>query len=232
MNTASARQPIPWFTIISAALIGTAAAIAVSAQWAAPLAQSLSTDAPGYWLLSRAAGLAAYLSMSLSVLFGLLLSSRAAKAANFAPTAMALHDFTALLGLILALFHALVLLGDNYVRPDIADLLLPFALPHELRIWIGLGQCGFYIGILIMTTHYLRRHLHGSLWRWIHPLAFLSYVLITAHGLLSGTDSHKTWVMAVYIVPNLIIGIFSIYRLLTMFADNRKTPKSAKVSAG
>ncbi|MFD1245301.1 hypothetical protein [Paralysiella testudinis] len=209
------------FLALFAGLLLAAAALN---QWTTPLVQSLqSSEATGYWLLARAAGVVAYTALSGSVLLGLLLSSKAARQAGFAPLALSLHDFLALLGVLLTLFHALILLGDAYLQPQWWQLLLPFALPHRQWLWLGWGQVGFYLFVLILLAYYGRRHLGMALWRWVHPLAFAAYALITLHGLLAGSDTRTPFMLTLYAAINTSILFWSLYRLWVLWPH----PKAA-----
>ncbi len=75
------------------------------------------------------------------------------------PTAMAIHEYTGLLGLFFAGFHGLVLLGDKYSNYSLVQLLMPFGSVQYRPTWVALGQIGFYVWFLVMLTFYIRKSL-------------------------------------------------------------------------
>ena len=49
-----------------------------------------------------------------------------------------------------------------------------------------------------LLTSWLRRRIAYRLWRGIHYVSFLTVVLVTAHGLLAGSDAQELWMRAIY----------------------------------
>src|SRR5206468_4591015 len=79
-----------------------------------------------FWYVSRAAAFVAYVLLWMSMLAGLGITSKLSRFWPGMPASYELHRYTALLGLAFALFHALVLLGDQYINYTIGQLLIPF----------------------------------------------------------------------------------------------------------
>lgn len=199
-------------TTVLIAILGFSAGILLLPQTVAVLTSLQGAEAGGYWLLSRASGVMAYLSFIGSIISGLLLSSRAAQRLAAAPVIYALHDYTAWVGLALAGLHSVVLLGDHYLSPDLGEILVPFALDHPSSVWFGMGQLAFYLLAAILLANRYREQLGSAVWRYLHPAAFLAYLLATLHALLGGSDTANPAVLAVYAVLNAVILFFSLYR--------------------
>lgn len=166
-----------------------------------------------YWYLSRASAFAAFGLMWLSMVYGLLITSRTARVWPGGPTAFDLHQFTSLLGLVFISFHALILLGDSYIGYTLAQLLVPFASTNYEQAWVGLGQIGFYILALVSVTFYLRNRMKPGAWWVIHFLSFGGFVLALVHGIFSGSDSGTTWATAMYWGAGLSTLALSVYRV-------------------
>ncbi len=66
-------------------------------------------------------------------------------------------------------------------------------------VCVGLGQVGLYIGLLDSLTFYIRRFIGYRVWRLLHYLSFLFYLLVLFHGFFSGTDSSAPWAIALYL---------------------------------
>ncbi len=82
-----------------------------------------------FWLSSRAAGIVAMVLVSGAVTLGLLLSGRFASRPGAAARVKTLHEAVTLTALGAIVLHGVLLLGDSYLRPGLAGIALPFALP-------------------------------------------------------------------------------------------------------
>lgn len=173
---------------LGGAAVGTALALVVLPAVADAVAASMSAPQPKtWWYLSRASGLVSYALLSASMVLGLLLSSRLAKAWPGAAQAFTLHEHASALGLAFALFHAIVLLGDRYASFTLAQIVLPFGAAYR-PIAVGAGQLALYGTALLVGSFYVRRRIGQRAWRWIHFASFVTFALALWHGLGAGTD--------------------------------------------
>jgi len=119
---------------------GVFAAVVALPTWLPGLSASLiGADPKAFWYLSRSSAMVAYGLLWLSMVFGLLMTSRVARAWPGGPAAFDLHQHASLLGLTFALFHALILMGDHYIKADVRQVLVPFAYKGYNPTWVGLG---------------------------------------------------------------------------------------------
>jgi len=183
--------------------------------WLPGLSASLLGSQPkAYWYLSRASGLVAYGLLWLSMVLGLIITNKLARVWPGGPTAFDLHQHTSLLCLAFGLFHGLILMGDRYTNYTLAQLLVPFASANYRPVWVGLGQVGFYLLVIVSLSFYVRRTIGHRLWRLIHFLSFAVFLLALVHGLTSGTDSASPWVSGLYWASGASLLFLTIYRLL------------------
>src|SRR5512136_2338051 len=176
--------------MLLAVTLGAFAAAIVLPNWLPGLSQSLLGAEPkAYWYLSRTSALVAYTLLWLSMAMGLIITNKLARVWPGGPTAFDLHQFASLLGLAFALFHALILMGDKYIHYDLAQVLVPFNSTGYKPLWVGLGQIGFYLFVIVTLSFYARKRLGNRAWRLIHQLSFLMFVLALSHGIFAGTDS-------------------------------------------
>lgn len=175
------------------------------------------------WYFTRAAGSVAYLLLSGSTIWGLILSSRIV--ADHVPPALALalHNSLAWLAISFATLHALALLGDGYYSYRVVDLLVPFVGPYR-PLWVGLGTLGLYGAVLTSASFGLRRWIGQRLWRRLHALTFVVYAFATLHGLLAGTDSATPGARALYLASALAVFFLSAYRLLARHQERAQRP--------
>jgi len=209
--------------ILLGAALGALFAVVIAPQWLPGLASSLVGPSPkGYWYLARVSGLIAYAFLWASVALGLVLSSRLARLWPGGPTVADLHQFTSLLALTFAIFHVLILLGDRYIGYTLGQLLVPFAGGDYRPQWVGLGQLSFYIALPIAFSFYVRRRIGHRTWRLLHYTSFGVYLLVTAHGMLAGTDSSTPAVLVMYAATGIAIYFLTVYRLLASAGQPRR----------
>lgn len=219
-NTAWDEMPpvITWqnvLVMLMAAVIGAFAAIVVLPSWIPALTASLSGESPKvYWHLSRSTALVAFGLLWFSMVFGLLITSKLAPLWPGGPTAFELHQHTGLLGLAFALFHGLILLGDHYMGYTLIQILVPFTSTNYRPQWVGLGQVGLYLMILVGLSVYVRQWIGKRMWRLIHFLSFMLFVLALIHGLSSGTDSSTVWAQSLYGFSGISVLGLLLYRIL------------------
>ena len=199
------------------ALVGSVAALALLAQpaWLAQLQTSLAgVDPKAYWYLSRSSAIVGYILLWVSMVLGLAITNKLARAWPGGPTFAALHEHTSWLGLILAAFHALILLGDHYIGYSLPQVLMPFASLNYRPFWVGLGQVALYLLAFVVSSFYLRRWISYRAWRTIHYASFATFALALAHGLFSATDSGVAWISGLYWANGLSVVGLTVYRVM------------------
>ncbi len=208
--------PLPTALIILASVfVGTIAAAIIVPSWLPGLTASILGPQPKvFWDLARSAGIAAYLLMWLSVVFGLVITNRMARLWLGGPSTVDLHQFTSLLGMGFALFHGLILLGDSYMNFNLLQIALPFTTFNYSPFWVGLGQIAFYLMLPVTFSFYLRRRLGPTMWRTIHYATFIIFAFITVHGMLAGTDAMA--LVGMYAMTTISVFFLTIYRVLSM----------------
>ena len=145
---------------------------------------------------------------------GLLISNKMARIWPGGFTAFDLHQFTSLLGLGFAVFHAVILLGNKFIPYSVVQLLVPFSNDVYRPLWIAVGQVCFYMALPVTFTFYVRKPLGYRAWHVIHFLGYAVFGMALLHGLFSGTDSGNVWVVGVYWVGALSIILLTVYRVM------------------
>lgn len=217
-----------FFLILLAMLIGLSVARLLLPIWLPSMANSLNGASPKiYWYLSRATAFVALTILWLSMALGLGLSNRLARLWPGAPAAFAIHEYVSLLGLTFALFHALILLGDRYINFTIAQIFLPFSTVNYRPVWVGIGQIGFYVWLIVALSFYVRSKIGQKTWRFLHYLSFAMYLMGLVHGLFGGTDSTTTWANWYYWISGGSLLSLLIYRIVNTIAE-KFTPASKR----
>lgn len=213
------EQPsISFVTFLSILLAmggGALVAVFVLPAWLPGLSDSLLGSEPkAYWYLSRSSAIVSYLMFWLSMVLGLMMTNRLARLWPGGPAAFDLHQHTSLLGLAFALFHALILMGDQWIKATISQILVPFAYSGYQPEWVGVGQVTLYGLAVIALSFYLRPWIGRSGWRAIHFLSFVAFIAALAHGIVSGTDSAAPMITGMYWVTGASVLFLTIYRIM------------------
>jgi predicted ferric reductase len=211
-----------------AVCVGVFAAVVALPTWLPGLSASLLGAEPkAYWYLSRSSALVAYGLLWLAMVFGLLMTNRMARAWPGGPVAFDLHQHASLLGLAFALFHALILMGDRYIQAGLRQILVPFAYEGYNPLWVGLGQVGFYLMVIVGLSFYIKGQIGRTAWRAIHFISFAMFALALVHGIWSGSDSELTWIKGIYWFTGGSVIFLTAYRILV---SRRKRPTAAATS--
>ena len=178
------------------------------------------------WFISRAAGLVTFAVLSVSVIMGLLMSSKTSTFMS-KPLVYELHTFLSTLALWLVAIHVGSLLFDSFVRFTPMQLLIPFTSPYR-RFWTGLGGVAAWSSILLVASFSFRRRLGHANWRRLHYLSFGAYVIGLVHGLGNGPDAGLAVVLMMYLVSAATVAGLTVYRIATAMLPVQPTrPVSA-----
>jgi predicted ferric reductase len=165
--------------------------------------------------MARVGGILSYLLLWLSTMWGLLLSTKLRVKLIPAPIIYGVHEFLAVLALTFVGLHVFVLLGDEYIKFNILHLAIPFVAPYE-PFWTGLGTIGFYLSVVMTGSFYIRKQIGQKIWRALHYLTFVTYLVALSHGIMAGTDSALFIMKLVYLITGLSILFLIYYRLFTL----------------
>jgi predicted ferric reductase len=203
------RRPIVLGFFVALAVLILADAIAARAGVVAGFARS---DGPWFWIASRAAGVTAFVALTLDVTFGLFLSTGLADAWIPRARSVELHRWLSASALALAALHALALAGDRFVRFDLLDALVPFLSSYR-PFAVGLGVLALWLAWIVHASFSVRRRIGVARWRLLHYASFVVFVLAAAHGLLAGTDTARPWMTNIYIVAVATVVAMSVIRV-------------------
>jgi sulfoxide reductase heme-binding subunit YedZ len=179
---------------------------------------------PHMWYLTRALATSAYLTLTVSVLLGMLRSLARQSRERLSWIIDELHQVFSTLALVLVLGHLLTLLVDPFLPFTLSNLLLPLAEPYK-PLPVRFGVLALYGMVLLLLSSWIRRWIPYGIWRSIHYLSFLLFVLATAHGLLAGSDTSEPWARAVYTGAAASVLFMSLMR---MFGGNPASSQAVK----
>jgi sulfoxide reductase heme-binding subunit YedZ len=148
-----------------------------------------------WWLISRSAGVVALALITISVLIGLTLAAGLGGPPQRRKALVTFHEQTALAGLVAIAVHGIALLGDQWLKPGVAGIAVPFAIDYR-PAFVAAGIAGGYLAALLGLSFYARKRIGGKRWRNLHRATPIVYVLGLIHTLGAGTDAGATWLRA------------------------------------
>jgi len=193
------------------------------------LARWLGADSASLtWYSSRLTGFVAYLALTASVIYGLLLSTGILDAVAHRAVSFTLHQELAAVALSLTAVHGALLGLDRTVPTSVVAIVVPFGGDYR-PVWVGLGQLAFYLSVAVYASFSLRKRIGHRGWRLIHYATFLVFAGATAHGLMSGSDTSSPWATATYALPTVAIGVLTASRLAgSLWTRVTRRPMSAR----
>jgi predicted ferric reductase len=205
---------------LMAMTIGLLLAVLLLPAWLPNLAFSLGGNAPkAYWYMSRATAFASLSMLWLSMALGMGITNKMARTWPGAAAAFAIHEYVSLVGLAFAAFHAVVILGDHYINFTFLQLLIPFSTVAYRPLWVGVGQVGFYVWLIVAATFYIRSLIGQKTWRWLHYASFAMYLMGLSHGLFSGTDASMPWAQYYYWISGGSLLFLLVVRIVGTLVD-------------
>ena len=145
-----------------------------------------------WWFVSRSSGMIAWLLLTLSVCWGLFISTKAVAKASSPAWLLDFHRYLGGLAVVFTGVHLAGLAADNYVTFGWADMFVPMATDWKPGA-VAFGIVGFYLLLAIEITSLLMKRIPRGLWKWVHRSSFVLYFVATYHGIAAGTDHENDW---------------------------------------
>lgn len=186
------------------------------------LVAAMAAQAPGFWFVSRAAGIVAYVVLWASTVWGVSLSSKGVGGLISTPLSYALHNVTSWLAIGFSVIHGLALLGDQVVPFSLGGIAVPFAAGYK-PLLTGIGTLCLYGGILVSVSFYWKKQIGFRAWRLIHLLSYLIFLGATIHGIALGTDTSVPLMQALYIVAGSSVLFVTLFRVFTAGSPRQAT---------
>ncbi|MCP5028394.1 MAG: hypothetical protein GY929_19125 [Actinomycetia bacterium] len=183
------------------------------------------------WYVARSAGIVAWALVTLSVLWGLALSTRALGRTAAPAWLLDIHRFLGGLSVTFTAVHLLALVGDNYVYFGWRELFVPMASQWQAGP-VAWGIVAFYLLIAVEATSLIMKRLPRRLWKWIHSSSFIIYAFATVHGFTAGTDVANGIYLWASVLSVQAVAFFTVARLLIARRSKRRAPAAATAAAG
>lgn len=170
------------------------------------------TTSPLDWYAARAAGVAAYLILTVVVTLGITMAGR--RPLKRWPK-FALEDVHRFGGLLVGSFvviHVVTIALDAYLPFSLTAILVPFAATYR-TLYTALGVVAAELLLALAITNRYRDRLPYTFWRRAHYLNLAVWTAATVHGLGSGTDRSTPWLLALFAASVAVVLSAAVLRL-------------------
>ena len=170
----------------------------------------MSPSTHWFWILSRGAGTAALVLAAASISYGLVMAGRMRRGGT--ADRRTYHEALAISTLVAIALHGLVLLGDPFLHPNLADLTIPFVSSYR-TIWTSMGIVAGWMLVAIGLSFYIRDRIGRARYAVIHRLVIVAWVLGLIHAFLEGTDAGTAWFIGTVAVSSLPVAVLLALRV-------------------
>jgi predicted ferric reductase len=188
---------------------------------------AVADDRNAPWILGRASGIGAYLSLVALVGTGTLLAHpwsvrwhRPGPAAR-----LRLHTGLAAITLAFLVLHVTVLATDPYAKVGWSGALLPMASRYRPAP-VTLGVVGAWCGLTAGLTAALAGRITRRFWWPLHRAAIVCFVLVWLHGVLAGSDT--TALRALYLLTAAALLVLATTRYAATSRAHRMRDRPAR----
>jgi DMSO/TMAO reductase YedYZ heme-binding membrane subunit len=166
----------------------------------------------------------AWLLLTASVLWGIVLSTKAFPRRRRPAWLLDLHRSLGGLTMGFVALHVSALIADNYVDFGIADVAIPLASRWKPAA-VTLGVVAGWALVGVELTSLAMKRLSRKSWHAIHLVSYIVFWLATFHGAFAGTDRSRPLYQWTAILSIVVVAWAMTYRL-----THRKPPRPARPS--
>ncbi|HYN32456.1 MAG TPA: ferric reductase-like transmembrane domain-containing protein, partial [Ilumatobacteraceae bacterium] len=189
-----------------------------------------------WWFVARSSGIIAWALLTLSVVWGLLLSTKVSAtriaARRLRPAwILDLHRHLGGLAVIFTAIHLIGIAADSYVTFGWADIFLPMASEWKPGA-VAFGVVSMYLLLAIEATSLAIRALPRTAWRWVHRTSFVLYATATYHGILAGTDAGNQWFRIASWISIVVVVSLTVRLLVVLWrksVSDRRRPLAVEL---
>jgi DMSO/TMAO reductase YedYZ heme-binding membrane subunit len=174
-----------------------------------------------WWYLSRSSGIVALVLLVLSVVWGVLLATRALKPHDRPAWLLDLHKWLGGTALVMTGLHLLGLYLDGYIDYGFADLFVPGVSEYR-PLAVAIGILSLYIMVAVQATSYMRKWLSKRVWHGIHLLSYGLVWTAAIHAGMAGTDTINRAYQGLALLLTLVAVAATMVRIV-MPAKRRAT---------
>jgi DMSO/TMAO reductase YedYZ heme-binding membrane subunit len=166
-----------------------------------------------WWYVARASGMVAAVLIALTLVWGLLLTTKVIPRRGLPAWLTDLHRGLGGLSCIFIAIHLFALWADSYTYFAWKELFVPFASAWKAGA-VAWGIGAFWMLVVVEGTSLVQRRLPRKTWRGLHYLSYPVGVMVAVHAMTAGTDSSNTWFRLITFALIGLVTFLTIYRVL------------------
>lgn len=179
-----------------------------------------------FWFATRSSALISWLGAALSVLAGLMTSSRLLGRRPTIPWLVDVHRGLAGLSVAFLAVHLVSLYFDEFIQFGLAELFVPWtaSIPGLSDSSLAYGVIAFWLLVIVQLTSLIRDRLSDDVWRTLHLLSFGVLGFGSLHAFQAGSDVGNPIVLGVAISTLTAIGLLSLIRVVRLRSGGPTDP--------
>lgn len=167
-----------------------------------------------WWYLARSSGIVAMVLLVLSVVWGVLLATRALKPYDRPAWLLDLHKWLGGTAIVMTALHLLGLVMDDWIHFGFTDLFVPGASDFK-PLAVTFGILSMYLMIAVQVSSYMRKRLSARVWRGIHVTSYGMVWGAALHAGMAGTDTANRLYQGLAILLTLLAVAATFVRILS-----------------
>jgi len=175
-----------------------------------------------WWYVTRASGIIAWLALTGSVLWGVILSTKAFPKHRRPAWLLDLHRWLGGLTVAFVAIHLVALVADSYVEFDLLDLVVPFRSEWKPAA-VAFGVIALWLLIAIELTSLAMKRLPKRVWRGVHLTSYAVFLLTSIHAAMAGTDPSQRLYQVTAVASIVAVAWATMYRI----ANRRSVTRSS-----
>jgi predicted ferric reductase len=175
-----------------------------------------------WWFMTRASGITAWLMLTASVIWGIVLSTKAFAKHRRPAWLFDLHRWLGGLTVLFVTIHIAALVADNYTHFGVKEIALPYASNWKPGA-VALGVLGMWLLVAIELTSLAMKRLPKKVWRYVHMSSYVLFWLTSLHGAFAGTDRSRLLYQGTAVASLLAVAWATMYRIA-----NRRPQRAAR----
>jgi len=168
-----------------------------------------------WWYLSRASGIVAWLILTASVLWGIVLATDLFSESRRPAWLLDLHRWLGGLAVGFTAIHIAALVADSYIEFSVVDLTVPFATDYKTGA-VAWGVLAMWLLVVVEVTPPLAmKRIPRRIWRRIHRTSAATFWMAGLHGTYAGTDAGNRLYAITSIVAAVVMMVALAYRMFS-----------------
>ncbi len=184
-----------------------------------------------WWYVSRSGALVAAVLLVASLVFGVMMATRALKPHDKPAWMLAMHRWFSLLAVFGTALHLIGLVADNYVQFGWVEVFVPFGSSWK-TMPVALGVIAFYLFAIVQISSWMMKRIPRRLWRSLHMSSYGLVWLVFVHAGLAGSDVRNRIYAIIALVLTIVAAWAAVVRMIVGRPQRRASAKQRGDHAG